>query len=244
MKRAHLQDPFLDTAVLFVGFEGAAPAFPRAAAAAAAAVPAEGPLSYYSVAPSPPRLQPPAGQRAAARAAADGSRPRRPTMPTVPELKAQCNALHLSTKGTKGELQARLDDPDAHRVMVGSISLKVNTHLSIAQLRLAPALYLELRHPQSANIQQWKERLGFDGGGFSTQKAADSVIYGMAQFLGSKRGPNPAAFPPAAPPSSPLPPLPPPPADAAGGTKRKPADPFSGDGSSAATPATKLPRRV
>ena len=112
---------------------------------------------------------------------------------TVPELKAACRELHLSTKGNKQDLEARLRDPDGHRVMVGGTSLKVTKIFDAVALRKIKAVYLRLGHPQSANIQRWID---------AVQPVAPNVsavaLYTLSGVLGSKDGPDPLAFPNAA----------------------------------------------
>ena len=118
------------------------------------------------------------------------------TTHTIPVLKSMCDTHGLSTKGTKHELIIRLKDPDQHRVLVGSVSLKVTASFGISALRIVQAQYRILGHPSKENISLWRTTLQsvMD----STEMGCDArfpQLYAACQFLGSKRGPNPEAYP-------------------------------------------------
>lgn len=126
------------------------------------------------------------------------------TTHTIPVLKSMCDTHGLSTKGTKHELIARLKEPDQHRLLVGSVSLKVTANLGISALRIVQAQYRILGHPCKENISMWRTALQsvMD----STAMGCDArfpQLYAACQFLGSKRGPNPEAYPDDSPSSKP-----------------------------------------
>ena len=98
---------------------------------------------------------------------------------TVPELKAQCREKNLSTKGKKSVLIQRLEEPDEHRVMCGSVPLHVTEHLSIDHLRLIRLHYETIGHPNKKTMPAWKSLLtGFNG--------VDAHLYAIAQNLKTK----------------------------------------------------------
>ena len=108
-------------------------------------------------------------------------------MPTVPELKARCKEVGLSTKNNKAEMERQLLNPDDYRVMVGTVSLKVTNDLSIEHLQIIKNKYLSIGHPSKDTKDAWKIALGIT--------INDFKLYAIAQFLGSKQGPSPNAFP-------------------------------------------------
>ena len=113
-------------------------------------------------------------------------------MPTMPELKAQCKALGLSTTGNKSKLVQQLAHPDLHRVMVGAVSLKITDRLTIEHLQIIKDQYLKIGHPCKEKMNEWKVKLGIS----TVDTEFDSHLYAIVQFLGNKKGVvNQAAFP-------------------------------------------------
>ena len=113
-------------------------------------------------------------------------------MPTMPELKAQCKKLGLSTTGNKSKLVQQLAHPDLHRVMVGAVSLKITDRLTIEHLQIIKDQYLKIGHPCKEKMNEWKVKLGIS----TVDTEFDSHLYAIVQFLGNKKGVvNQAAFP-------------------------------------------------
>ena len=130
---------------------------------------------------------------------------RRKSGRTLPELRHKAAVLGLSGSGLrKVDLLHRLRNPDDFRVVVGSVYLNVTPRITIGMLRMIKAgLYLELKHPCAANLDEWRARLGLgdgDGGGGAAAAAAADIdavnaeIVALCQHLGSLQGPSRAAW--------------------------------------------------
>lgn len=123
---------------------------------------------------------------------------RRKSGRTLPELRHKAAVLGLSGSGLrKADLLHRLRNPDDFRVVVGSVYLNVTPRITIGMLRMIKAgLYLELKHPCAANLDEWRERLGVgdSSGATADIDALNAEIVAVCQHLGSVQGPSRAAW--------------------------------------------------
>ena len=117
---------------------------------------------------------------------------------TMPELRQRATALGLATQGLrKSELLHRIRYPDQFRVVIGSVYVNITSYITIEMLRRIKAgLYLELKHPCSLNLDEWRKRLGFISGvlGSEDVRMINTEIMLVCQHLGSLAGPSRAAW--------------------------------------------------
>lgn len=123
---------------------------------------------------------------------------RRKSGRTLPELRHKAAGLGLAGSGLrKADLLYRLRNPDDFRVVVGSVYLNVTRRITIGMLRMIRAgLYLELKHPCSANLSEWRSRLGLGNGNGTSEDihAINDEILSVCQHLGTPDGPSRAAW--------------------------------------------------